>query len=296
MDCLIEKKDLIFSSEGTDCAGWYYTAGGEKRPVIVMAHGLGSTRDMRIDVYAEAFAKAGFACFLFDYRNNGDSKGGRRFRINVKEQIQDWRNAIEFVKTLDGVDPDRILLFGTSFSGGHVMTLCAKGARVLGAVAQCPYTDTYASVFAVPIVTRTKLFFALCADCITRIFGHKIMVPLAGKSGSLALMVSDDYQKYLDLMAKNSKTFKNITPVATVWEFFKYRPGKYAKKIRVPIYYAVCEKDEVAPAKKTLKYIEKAPCATVKKYDCGHFDIYFDGYYEEAVGDYIRFFKNLIQS
>ena len=97
MDCLIEKKDLIFSSEGTDCAGWYYTAEGEKRPVIVMAHGLGSTRDMRIDVYAEAFAKAGFACFLFDYRNNGDSKGGRRFRINVKEQIQDWLNAIEFV-------------------------------------------------------------------------------------------------------------------------------------------------------------------------------------------------------
>lgn len=57
--------------------------------MIVMAHGLGSTRDMRIDAFAAVFAEAGFACFLFDYRNNGDSKGDRRYRINVKEQLED---------------------------------------------------------------------------------------------------------------------------------------------------------------------------------------------------------------
>lgn len=287
------RKDIWFSSNGTDCAAWLYASKEGKLPVIVMAHGLGSTRDMRIDAFAAAFAEAGFACFLFDYRNNGDSKGDRRYRINVKEQLEDWNNAVKFVSTLEQVDPNRIYLFGTSFSGGHVMTLAAKNAAVKGVVAQCPYTDTFASVFAVPFVTRTKLLFTLFADCFTRLFGHRIFVPLAGKPGSTALMVSQDYEVYLNLMTKDSKTFKNTTPIATVLEFFKYRPGKYAKDIRVPIYYAVCGKDEVALAKKTLQYIKRTPNAVVKVYDCGHFDIYFGKYYDEAIADYIAFFKEV---
>ena len=68
------RKDIWFSSNGTDCAAWLYASTEGKLPVIVMAHGLGSTRDMRIDAFAAAFSEAGFACFLFDYRNNGDSK------------------------------------------------------------------------------------------------------------------------------------------------------------------------------------------------------------------------------
>ena len=245
------RKDIWFSSNGTDCAAWLYASKEGKLPVIVMAHGLGSTRDMRIDAFAAAFSEAGFACFLFDYRNNGDSKGDRRYRINVKEQLEDWNNAVKFVSTLEQVDPNRIYLFGTSFSGGHVMTLAANNAAVKGVVAQCPYTDTFASVFAVPFVTRTKLLFTLFADCFTRLFGHRIFVPLAGKPGSTALMVSQDYEVYLNLIGK----------------------------------------DEVAPAKKTLQYIKRTPNAVVKVYDCGHFDIYFGKYYDEAIADYIAFFK-----
>ena len=52
-------------------------------------------------------------------------------------------------------------------------------------------------------------------------------------------------------------------------------------------------KDEVAPAKKTLQYIKRTPNAVVKVYDCGHFDIYFGKYYDEAIADYIAFFKEI---
>lgn len=294
MERKVVRKDIWFLSENTDCAGWLYISGDKKQPVIVMAHGLGATRDMRLDEYALAFAKAGFSCFLFDYRNNGDSKGDRRFRVNVKEQLEDWNNAIAFVKTLENVDTTRIFLFGTSFSGGHVMTLSAKRTDIRGALAQCPYTDTFASVCAVPVCTRVKLFLTLCADCVTRLFGHKIMVPLAGKPNSTALMVSADYAVYLDLMGNNSKTFRNITPVETVLEFFKYRPGKYAKDIPIPIYYAICAKDTVAPAEKTLQYAKQSKSGVVKQYPCGHFDIYFEPYFDRAIADYINFFQSLV--
>lgn len=294
MERKVIRKDIWFLSEHTDCAGWLYVSDDKKQPVIVMAHGLGATRDMRLDEYAFVFAKAGFACFLFDYRNNGDSKGDKRYRVNVKEQLQDWNNAIDFVKTLENVDADNIFLFGTSFSGGHVMTLSAKRTDIRGVLAQCPYTDTFASVLAVPTVTQLKLILTLCVDCVTRLFGHKIMVPLAGKPNSTALMVSENYKAYLVLMGKNSKTFRNITPVETVLEFFKYRPGKYAKDIPIPIYYAVCEKDEVAPAKKTLQYVKQSKNGAVKQYPCGHFDIYFEPYFDGAIADYLNFFQSLV--
>lgn len=63
-----------------------------------MAHGLGGTREMRLDEYAERFAAAGYACFLFDYRNFGASDGNKRQLINVRMQLEDWESAIEHVK------------------------------------------------------------------------------------------------------------------------------------------------------------------------------------------------------
>lgn len=291
----IKRQDIFFDSNGVKCAAWLYTCGDKKQPVIIMAHGLGSTKDMRLDEYAYRFSKAGIACFLFDYRNNGESEGEQRYRINVKEQLEDWNNALEFVKTLDSVDCNNIFLFGTSFSGGHVITLSSETDEIRAVIAQCPYTDTFASVTAVPIITRLKLFFILCADFVTRLFGHEIMVKLADKPNKTALMVDKEYEKYLKLMTEGSKTFKNITPVATILEFFKYCPGKYAERVKCPIFYAVCENDIVAPAKKTLYYANKSKNATIKKYPCGHFDIYLGENFQRVILDYIDYFKNNIK-
>lgn len=260
----VSKKDIWFDSNGVKCEAWLYTSCNTKQPIIIMAHGLGFTRDMRLDEYAFRFCEAGFSCFLFDYRNHGDSEGNQRYRINVKEQLEDWKNALNFVKALNNVDCNNIFLFGTSFSGGHVITLASHIDGIRAVIAQCPYTDTVASITAVPFITQIKLIFCLMADFFTRPFGHKIMVKLADFPNKTALMVDKEYEKYLNQMAGSSKTFKNITPVATILEFFKYCPGKYAKNVKCPIFYAVCENDTIAPAKKTLHYAEKSKNAVIK--------------------------------
>lgn len=287
----VKRENYFFDSFGTKCAAWFYTSGSKKQPVIVMAHGLGSTRDMRLDEYAYRFAQAGFGCFLFDYRNNGDSEGKERYRINVREQLEDWNKAVDFVKKIETIDKDNIFLFGTSFSGGHVITLSSRRDDIRAVIAQCPYTDTAASVFSVPVVTQLKLFITLCADFVTRLFGHKIMVKLADKPNKRALMADKEYEKYLDAMAGKSKTFENTTPVATILEFIKYYPGKYADKVKCPIYYAVCENDTIAPAKKTLKYAKRSKYATIKKYPYGHFDIYLGDNFQRVILDYIDYYK-----
>ena len=80
---------------------------------------------------------------LFDYRNFGDSDGARRQHIDPHLQIEDYRNAISFAETLEEVDPERIGVWGLSYSGGHSLVLTAVDPRVKCAVSQIPVVDGY---------------------------------------------------------------------------------------------------------------------------------------------------------
>jgi fermentation-respiration switch protein FrsA (DUF1100 family) len=76
-------------------------------------------RDQRLDAFAERFARAGLAALVFDYRHFGDSQGEPRQLLDIGRQLADWRAAIGYARTVDGIDPARIALWGSSFSGGH---------------------------------------------------------------------------------------------------------------------------------------------------------------------------------
>eukprot|EP00766_Chilomastix_caulleryi_P001800 gnl/Chilomastix_caulleri/2772.p1 GENE.gnl/Chilomastix_caulleri/2772~~gnl/Chilomastix_caulleri/2772.p1 ORF type:complete len:131 (+),score=12.12 gnl/Chilomastix_caulleri/2772:56-448(+) len=115
----------------------------KKCPVIVMAHGLGGVREMRLDEHASRFVTEGYACLLFDYRNFGASGGKKRQLVNVKDQLEDWNNAIEFIKKDNRVNSSKVFLFGSSFSGGHVITLSSRRKDICATIAQCPYTNTW---------------------------------------------------------------------------------------------------------------------------------------------------------
>jgi pimeloyl-ACP methyl ester carboxylesterase len=80
-----------------------------------MAHGLGAVRTMRLNAYAERFCASGYACLVFDYRNFGDSEGAPRQLIDIRMQLQDWTVAVAFARTLAGIDPNRIGVWGKSF-------------------------------------------------------------------------------------------------------------------------------------------------------------------------------------
>ena len=87
--------DVRFSSGDAECAAWLYLPEGEEpRPVIVMAHGLGGIREMRLDAYAERFCEVGYACLVFDYRHFGASGGSPRQLLDVDRQLEDWAAAI----------------------------------------------------------------------------------------------------------------------------------------------------------------------------------------------------------
>jgi len=93
---------------------------------------------MVADRYAEVFAQAGVSALLYDHRNLGISGGEPRQEINPWVQSRGYRDAITFASTLDHIDPDRIGIWGDSYSAGEVYLVAACDPRVKAIVAQCP--------------------------------------------------------------------------------------------------------------------------------------------------------------
>jgi dienelactone hydrolase len=136
--------EITFTSGGATCAAWHLPAttdayaGEHGRPCVVIAHGFGGTRDTGLLDYAEGFAQAGIDAFVFDYRGFGASDGTPRQLVSYRRQRQDYHAAIAAARNLSGVDPDRIVLWGTSYSGGHVIAVAATDKRVAAVISMTP--------------------------------------------------------------------------------------------------------------------------------------------------------------
>lgn len=142
MTTTFQRRDVRFEGEGLSCAAWYYVPDdigpNQRRAAIVMAHGWAGVKEMCLPNFAEAFAAAGFVVLLFDYRYLGASEGEPRSQILPDEQRRDYKNAITWACAQPEVDADRIGVWGTSFSGGHVLVVAAEDRRVKAVVAHVP--------------------------------------------------------------------------------------------------------------------------------------------------------------
>jgi uncharacterized protein len=101
-----EREKVHFASGGTRCAAWHYP--GSNGGCVIMAGGFAVTKEPGTDPFAKRFHEAGFAVLAFDYRGLGESDGQPRQVAPIGGQLADWQAAIEFARTLPGVDPARL--------------------------------------------------------------------------------------------------------------------------------------------------------------------------------------------
>jgi fermentation-respiration switch protein FrsA (DUF1100 family) len=293
----MKREEVEFDSGGEACAAWHYLpdgGGGARADVcIVMAHGLGATRDMGLQPFAERFAQAGYHALVFDYRHFGDSAGEPRQLLSIGKQVRDWLAATAFARTLPGIG--RVALWGTSFSGGHVVVAAAKDGRVSAVTAQCPMMDglgaikkiyDYAGVRQLMRVTGHALLDV--AHSALRIEPHRL--PLVGPPGTLAAMASPDAEP--GFMAIAPPTFRNELAARLGLSIGLYRPVRYARKVRCPLLVQICEGDSVASTAAAERVVRRAGGkAEVLRYPIGHFDIYLGEHQERAARDQLAFFE-----
>src|ERR1700756_577468 len=202
----VARSEIEFPSGGLTCAASMFRPDGEERlPLVVMAHGFSGTREMRLDAFAARFAAAGIAALVFDYRHFGASGGAPRQLLDIRKQQADYHAATAFARTLDWIDPDRVGLFGSSFSGGHVLAVGAQDARVAAIVSQCPFTDGLATLPALGLKTNMRLTVAGLRDQVTALRrGAPYYIPAVGPPGGLGVMTTDDSLSGWTTMAEQS--------------------------------------------------------------------------------------------
>lgn len=132
--------NVEFPSQGVMLRGLLFLPESQtkKLPVVIMSHGTTATITMVTDKYAESFCQAGMAVLLYDHRNFGRSEGEPRQEINPWVQSREYLDAVNYAGNLEVLDPERIALWGDSYTGGQVIVVGAIEQRVKVIVAQCP--------------------------------------------------------------------------------------------------------------------------------------------------------------
>ncbi|MBI3226079.1 MAG: alpha/beta hydrolase [Mycolicibacterium cosmeticum] len=289
--------DVSIASGEDMCAAWLYLPNGvTSPPVVILGHGLGATREMRLDAFAERFAQAGMAALAFTYRHFGDSGGHPRQLLSIKRQLGDWNAVIAWVKSCRDVDGTRIAVWGSSFGGGHAITVASRHPELKAAVAQCPFTDGLASALALGPTESLKVMPTVARDYAAMILRRPpAMIPLAGPPGSVALMNAPDALPGYQALLPPDTTFRNQVAARVTPTVMAYRPGRSAKKIKFPILFCISNTDSVTPAVQTLRYARTAPRGEIKCYDAGHFDFYQGASFEAVVSDEIEFLTRQLQ-
>lgn len=293
------RQDVRFDSGETYCSAWLYLpVGVEKPPIVVLGHGLGAVREMRLDAFSERFAAAGIATLAFTYRYFGDSGGRPRQLMSVKRQLADWDAALDFVKGCADVDGRRVAVWGSSFGGGHAITVASRHPELLAAISQCPFTDGLASAAALGVKGSLQVAPVLLRDFAAKLLGRPpVMVPIAAAPGQPALMNAHDaLSGYLALVPKGM-VFVNHVAARVLPEIMAYRPGRSASKVKFPILFCVSTTDTVTPPEQTIALVRKAPHGETRLYTAGHFEFYMGEAFEELVKDQTQFLtKHLLGS
>lgn len=260
----IERHDLHFDGEGVKLFGWVYRPAPSSadantegpahglRPAIVLSHGFSAVIDMDLDRYARCFVQAGFVCLAYEHRNWGRSGGWPRFETHPWMQVEDMRAAISCVRNLPGVDPTRIGLWGTSYSGGHALTVAALDRRVHCVVSQVPLVSgerTFQSW--VPADRRERFMQRLAADRDARARGEPPVLTRAALPGS----ETEEWARLSDTAGvyPNTLTLRSLELLRT------YEPIQFVPLIApTPLLMIVADQDVQTPVAWQLEAFEQA--------------------------------------
>jgi uncharacterized protein len=265
-----------------------------------MAHGFGGTMDSGLLPFAEAFAEAGLDVLLFDYRCFGNSTGEPRQFAWPPRHREDYKATVEFARGLDGVDPDRIVLWGTSWSGGHVVYVAAEDPRIAAVITQTPDLNGVATLRQIGryagIGQQLRLTLVGARDAIRMLRGQEpLMIPTVGQPGELAGMSTEESEPGMRTIA--GPTWRNEVTGRAVFAEWTNRAMTRMDKLRCPILVAIADRDSVAPSAAARAAAWRAKGhVEVRDYPCLHFDIYVGEWRDRTIADQLHFLRRHLGS
>lgn len=290
-------REVAFDVDGETVRGTWYLPlrGGKNLACLVLNNGFGGTRDMVVPPYAERFSEAGYAVLTFDYRHFGESGGRPRQWYNGKKQVEDVRAAVAYARSRPEIDPEKIVLWGTSGGAPYGFLVAAGDRRIAGVISQCGALDhraderTYRDRVGIRPVLRVMIHAQ--RDKGRSRFGLPVHhIPIVGPPDSTAILNSPDAFAGYEALAAGSRTFRNELAARTMLTMPAGSPVDVAEKVGCPALIIACEKDNLASPTSHVRVVEalKGP-AKVVSYPIGHFDVYSGEWLEKAFREMVGF-------
>jgi pimeloyl-ACP methyl ester carboxylesterase len=263
-----------------------------------MAHGLGGTKDSGLAPFAERLADAGLDVLAFDYRGFGASSGSPRQTVSGAGQVADYRAAMTAAARLPGVDAQRLVLWGVSLSGGHVLEAAADRRDVAAVVSLTPLVDGLAAGrHALASHRPSELVRSTVVGVRSRasaaIGRPAVMMPVVGRPGDVAALSLEGC--YDDYLAIAGPTWRNEIDASVGLELGNLRPIRFAARIDCPTLVQIADFDRSAPPQAAAKAAFKAR-AEVRHYPCDHFDVWpGKPWFDPAVEHQVAFLTRVLR-
>lgn len=286
-----------FVTEGDTCSAMLHVpedADGEQRPGILMVGGWGSVQQALTHSFVSRFVAAGYAVMEFDFPGWGLSGGWPRQDINPWRRVRAANDALAHLKSQPQVIAHRILVWGTSFGGGHVVDLVTQHPDLQGAIIQVPMLDGVATLRAVPIKRMLQIITLGIADLLKP--GPGVHLPTVVPHGEFGTMDRDRAWDALQLglaAHDGAKYVNKVTARSTLTIGF-YRPWTRLRDVQVPMLIVGATHDTVAPfvADKIRRVAN--PHLRVVQIDADHFDPYFEPCFPHALQPQLDFLKEVL--
>jgi fermentation-respiration switch protein FrsA (DUF1100 family) len=249
-----------------------------------MAHGFSAVKEMYLDQFADVFAAAGLNVLVFDNRNFGASDGEPRQEIDPWAQVRDYRHAITYAGTLPEVDAARIGIWGSSYSGGHVLVVAAIDRRVKAVVSQVPLVsghDNLRALVRADFIAGFRQQFD--ADRLARFRGEPpALVPVvdADPLAPSALPTPDSWEWFTETGKARAPAWRNEVTLRSVEMFTEYEPVSHLPYVSpTPLLMLVAVGDHLVPADLAIAAFDRAhePKRLIIM-PGGHFDAYGQGF------------------
>lgn len=304
---MIEKRDVTFTSADNLCAAWFFlpqrVAAGKRVPAVAMAHGVGAVKEMYIDFFARCFAEAGIAALLFDYRFFGASGGEPRQRVFPRDQMEDYKSALTWLSMQPEVNSDRLGVWGTSFSGGHVIHIAAYDPRVKAVVSQVGAMDPgqilrdqttpeqFATIQQMLVEERVRH----ATD------GGEVYIPSAAPPGhGFALQNDQDsYNFGHEAQTTIAPSWRNQVTMSSLEAILEHTPGRSIELIAPrPLLMILAKNDTISPSASIRKAFARAgEPKRLLEVEGGHYSVYRGAGAEQASRAAVEWFtRHLVQS
>jgi dienelactone hydrolase len=237
---------------------------------------------MFLDRYAEEFAESGFTTLVYDHFGFGSSDGQPRQCPAPSIQLQGYRDAISWLGRQPSIDPNRIGIWGSSFSGGEVIILASEDLPIVCAVAQVPARGEGGP--EVPAATLIAI-----SGAVEQGRDDLVLPAVTETKDGMGVMFDDgSHEWFTRVAAERAPSWRNELRVSGLLEPF--RPIEYLADAKVPLLLVVAPLDTLTPPGPGIAVATSVPTIQVVEIPGGHFDAY-EASFEASVGPAIEWYR-----